>query len=735
MFTRVLGPFMRWLSTVLFVSAVILPAATPASEPGPARAQAAIARLPLDFEANQGQWNPAVRYSAHGQQYNVLLTGMGPSLEFRGGKRVDLRLEGSNPAPEMAPSGRMAVATSYFLGSRENWRTGVPNYSRVRYRDVYPGIDATYYGNDRRLEYDFVVGPGADPAAIRMRFQGADRTSITPEGDLLMECAAGSLVEKRPVAYQEGGSRRRGIDARYVRLADGAVGLRVGKYDRTKPLTIDPYLIYSSFWGGGAADEIVAVKMAANGLLYVVGKTETSDLVASGTAYQGTSAAIGANDLFLMVLDTTNNLALQYLSYLGGTGDDNPTAMDLDAAGNMYVTGNTTSTDFPLISSTALQSTSPSSTGSVFVVQFNPSLSSVLQLVYSTYLGGSLTNTANDIRADSAGNIYVIGSTNSTDFPITDGAYSGILSGLQNAFLVEINTGLTTAVYSTYLGGEGTDTGNSLALASNGLVYCAITTNSKEFPLTISPYLGKLPGQENMVIAVVNTSQFGPNSLLYDTYFGGSGVDEARKINFDASGRVLLTGYTLSTNYPTTTNAVQKNAAGNGDVFVTVVDPAHPQSFLVYSTYLGGSQGEVAYDIAGDATGNIYVAGYTLSPDFPATANAPQPAWGQGIDVFVAKLIPGVAGTAGLPFATYLGGKGINVAYSFAFDRAGTMYVGGYGNLGFPAMGSNANQYGGGSSDGVVFALSGMAGQQAATSRTEAPKTPRFEKKRSAIDN
>jgi hypothetical protein len=285
-----LGLFMRSFGIVLLASAVSLMAGAPVRDAAAPRARAAMARLPLDFEANEGQWNPAVRYVAHAQQYNVALTETGPSLSFHGGHRVDLALDGSNPAPEIEPAGKTAVLTSYFLGAKENWRAGVANYSKVRYRDVYPGIDVIYYGADSRLEYDFMLQPGADPSAIRMRAHGAERTTVTPQGDLLMECDGGQLVEKRPLLYQRdprGGTRRQ-VDGRYVQLADGAVGLRVGRYDHTKPLVIDPYLIYSSFWGGQAGDEVNAVKIASNGLLYVVGRTETSDLVATGTAYQGT---------------------------------------------------------------------------------------------------------------------------------------------------------------------------------------------------------------------------------------------------------------------------------------------------------------------------------------------------------------------------------------------------------------------------------------------------------------
>ena len=257
-----LGSFMRSFGIALLASAVSLLAGAPARDAVP-RAQAAMARLPLHFEANQGQWNPAVRYTAHARQYTVLLTAAGPALSFGGGRRVDLALDGSNRAAEIEALDKTALVTNYFIGSKEHWRTAVPNYSRVRYRGVYPGIDVVYYGSDSRLEYDFLLEPGADPAAIRMRFQGAERTAITSQGDLLAECAGGQLVEKRPFLYQRDtrtGARRQ-IEGRYVRLADGAVGLRVSGYDHSRPLVVDPFLVYSSYFGGGAEDEINAVKI------------------------------------------------------------------------------------------------------------------------------------------------------------------------------------------------------------------------------------------------------------------------------------------------------------------------------------------------------------------------------------------------------------------------------------------------------------------------------------------
>jgi len=676
--------------------------------------------LPLRFEANLGQWNPAVRYAAHAPQFSLLFTAAGPSLDFGGKRRVDMALDHSNRAPEIEALGRLAGQTNYFVGSRERWRTGVPLYSRVRYRGVYPGIDVDYYGSDGHLEYDFLLEPGADPGLIRLRFQGAQRSIVTPQGDLLVECAGGQLVQKRPFIYQQdprGG--RRQIQGRYVPLPDGAVGLRLDRYDRSRALVIDPLLVYASYFGGTAQDQISSIIEDSQGFLYAVGWTDTSDLAATEDGYSQANAATGAADLFIMVLDTSaaGNFSVQYLSYLGGAGDDTPSDMVMDANGDLFIAGGTTSSNFPMVG-TSILTTPPSTTSNVFAVEFNPFLAGSDSLIYSTYFGGSGDNSASGIAIDQIGQMYIIGSTTSTDLPVSDGAYAGVLSGTQDAFLCVIDPSSTSPAYSTYLGGSGVDTGESIAVDVNGFLYFAVSTDSTDFPLSIAPYRNTLTGVENIVVGIVDPTQSGPNSLVYDTYFGGSDLDEVRKLAFDAHGRLLLTGFTLSPDFPITQDAVQNKLAGNGDVFVSIVDPLHPGAFLVYSTYLGGSQGDVAYDIAGDTTGSIYIAGYTLSPDFPVTSDAPQPLWGGGTDLFVAKLKPGTPGPAGLQFSTYLGGLGLRTATSLTLGVDGTLYVGGYSYLGLPSAGSSANIYGGGVTDGFILALSQVGGQPLATSRT-----------------
>jgi hypothetical protein len=302
---------------------------------------------------------------------------------------------------------------------------------------------------------------------------------------------------------------------------------------------------------------------------------------------------------------------------------------------------------------------------------------------------------------DSAGFIYLIGTTRSSDFPLTDSGYALTLYGSQDAFLTKLDRNSASLAYSTYLGGELTDEGRSIAVGANGKVYFAISTVSTLFPIEGPAYRQNPQGGGDIAIGMMDMTQSGEASLVYSTYFGGSDNDEVRKISLDAKNNVILTGYTLSNDFPVTSDAVQRNAAGNTDAFVSVVNPNDPPHFLVYSTYFGGTQGEVAYDVKPDRAGNLYFTGYTLSPDL-FTVGASQPGWGGGIDVFIAAIKPGTPGRAGLLYSTYLGATGTYVASAMALGADGSIYVAGYGNIGMPIT---ANGYAGGIADGFIVVL------------------------------
>jgi hypothetical protein len=662
------------------VCAGFLSAASPDTDRS--EAKATLARLPLRFEENRGQASPEARFLARANGYSVELTGHGPAFSV-GRRRVNLRLVHSNPAPAVSGEQRMPTATNYLVGNRNQWHTGIANFGRVRYTSVYPGIDAVYYGNQNQLEYDFIVAPGADPGAIRLQFAGADRVRITPEGDLSVETDGLPIVQKKPRVYQEG----REISARYVLRGRDQASIELGRYDRSKQLVIDPILVYCTYFGTSGNDQVTAMKMGPKGQLYVTGWTTSPDFPYIDGAYNNNSA--GFTDVFIAIIDTNDsNFPLKYFSYLGGGGIDIPNGLAVDGQGVIYLTGSTTSTNYPL-AGINVSSTGAANSVDAFVTKIDPRSYGGDSLVYSTYLGGAAGNdVGNAIAVDSLGKIYVVGTTKATDFQVTSGAYAAIMYGSQDAFISKIDPDSgTPLVYSTYMGGELTDEGRAVAVGPTGLIYFACSTTSTQFPLEGASYRQTLQGAVDITLGVIDPTKSGSESMRYSTYFGGSGVEEVRAITLDANANMVLTGYTLSSDFPTTPGALSRVALGNADVFVTVVNPLNPPGFLVYSSYFGGSQGDVAYDVAATSDGNLTLTGYTLSSDL-FTVDAPQPGWGGGTNVFVAKIKPGTAGRAGVLFSTFFGQTGQYVGKAVALGSDGSIYSAGYGTIGLPSSGN-----------------------------------------------
>ena len=698
-----------------------------------AQARSAMAQLPLRFEANLGQMNPEVRYAARSGGVTLVLTSQGPSFRLPGARRVDVSLLNSNRAPEIEALDRSAARIDSYVGGRDRWRTHIPSYARVRYHSVYPGVDVEYYGNQGQLEYDFVVAPGADPRGIRMQFTGEARLRLTPEGDLVLESGGQRLVQKRPVVYQVDPrtSARVEVAGGYRLLGHNAVGLRLGRYDRRRTLVVDPVLSYLTYWGGPGADQINAAKMDSKGRLYITGQTDTGLIPYVDGAYNNGNA--GLVDIFLSVIDPTGgNYNLVYSTYLGGTSNDIPQAIDVDSAGVAYLTGYTNSTDFPSVGATQ---TSPSASFlNGFVAKLDPSQYGGSGLVFSSYLNGTDGDTVvNGVAAGKDGRIYLIGTTKASDFPVTANGYQAVRWGDQDAFVAKMDPGTGGIDYATYLGGEDLDDGRNILVDSNGLTYFAVSTLSTQFPMAGFSINGNASGGADVVVGVMDLNQQGNASLKYATYFGGSGNEEVRAMAFDGKGGVFITGYTLSTDFPLTPDAIQRVNYGGGDVFVAEIDPT--QSFqrgMLYSTYLGGKAGDVAYGVATDAAGAIYVTGYTLSPDFPIAGSVPRGNWGGGTDIFVTKFQTGVPGKAAIQFSTYVGDTGIYVPSAVAVGTDGRVYVTGWGGIGLPS-----SQYGlqggyaGGNTDGFLFVLTPDAPSQTQTQQT--PETPTVGRRHSGV--
>jgi hypothetical protein len=695
------------LGLMVCAASVLVAAGRPVrQDPALAPAAAALARSPLRFETNQGQFAPSVRYAARTNGFALALTARGASLRFADSRPLDIALLDSNPWPLIQPLDRLSAQTDYFVGAKRNWHPGVTNYSRVKYQAVYPGIDVVYYGKGSQLEYDFVLQAGADPNAIRMRFSGAGKVMVTPAGDLGVVTANGLVLQKKPVIYQQG----RSVSGRYRLLAANVVGIQVDGYDRSQPLVIDPAIVYSTLIGGTGTDAVTAMKIGANGLLYITGWTQTGELLATDMPYDNLT------DAYVQVVDPSpsGGYGVLYASYLGGT--------NLDQAGFIYLTGTTTSTDFPVVGN-AVQTSGAATTISGFVSKIDPHFAGTgNSLVYSTYLGGTIGGTTpKGIKVGSDNMIYVVGSTQTADFPTTDNAYAASLYGASDVFISKIDVTNVNLVYSTFMGSELDDDACGLALDANNVVYFAGTTLGTQFPMAGYSFNGNSSGSYDVVVGVVDTTQPGVNSLIWATYFGGSGEDEARGISMDSKGRVLVTGFTISPDLPVTAaTAIQPNYGGNGDAFVAIFEPTKAgRQSLAYSTFLGGSQGDVAYAVLAEETGYIDVTGYTLSPDFPLV-NPIQGNWGGGIDLFLTRFNPAVAGPAGIDYSTYIGIDATIVGSCLTVDSNNNLYVGGYTEGYLPLLGTPWQEnYGGGFSDGFFFVVPGGNGAPNNVTRQE----------------
>jgi Beta-propeller repeat len=653
-------------------------------------------RLPLAFEANEGQTDSAVRFLVRGAGYELFLTGDQAVFSLRaplpkGSEKVFLRptdlaslarpavfrMSLERAAREVAVTGEepLPQKSNYFLGKDpKSWRTGVANYQQVRYRGVYPGVDLVYYGNRGRLEFDFVVAAGADPSQIVMNLEGASEVKSEDNGDLRLTTPHGELRLLKAAIYQQGAQGREAVEGQYVLLAPVTgkstthrLGLSVGPHDRSRPLVVDPILIYSTYLGGAGGDAGEDIKVDSAGNAYVVGQTGGGFPGTSGSLIQPTLA--GLFDVFVAKINPAGT-ALVYATYLGGTNSEFGTGIAIDPLGNAYVVGSTLSSDFP--TTPGAYQTTFGGVQDAFVTKINPSGTA---LVYSTYVGGSLGDSCGGIAVDTGGNAYIAGGTLSTaDFPTTAGAFqTSFGGGIGDGYVTKLNASGSALVYSTYLGGSGDDGAGRIVIDSGGNAYVTGGTFSTDFPTTVGALQTANGGGRDAFVTKLNAAG---SALVYSTYLGGSGDDIGFDIKVDAGGNAYLTGPTSSANFPTTVGSLQPGFAGGADdAFVAKINPAG--SAAVYATYLGGSGDDKGYAIAVDPAGDAFVLGFTNSPDFPTDPGGVQPGISGGYDAFVLELNPTGSGTI---YSTYLGGSanedtGVGVLAGIAVDAAGNVYA------------------------------------------------------------
>lgn len=626
-------------------------------------------RLPLRFEANRGQTDREVRFLSRGRRHTLFLAGDELVLAPAGRPEaaVRMRLLGASQARAVTGLDRLPGESHYLIGNDpRTWTTHVPGYGRVRYREVYPGVDLVFHGERDELEFDFEIAPGTDPGAIRMAFKGMDRLHLDQTGSLVLATAAGEVVLRAPVLYQDADGGRRTVAGRYVLGRRGRVGFEVGEYDRGRPLVIDPAMIYSTYLGGSGYDTAFGIAVDSEGSAYVTGQTNSTNFPVANArqpVYGG-----GTNDVFIVKLDPTG--ALAYSTYLGGSSLDRGRAIEVDAGGGAWVTGATYSANFPVVNT--LQ---PFRGGDAFVARITPDGSA---LAFSTFLGGTGTDEdGRDIVLDGQGNAVVAGLTNSADFPRVSPYQVNYGGGSHDAFVTRLNTSGTALLYSTYLGGAGDDVANGVALDPSGNVYVTGSTTSSNFPLA-GAFRSSLGGFEDAFLTKLASTG---SSLVYSTYLGGGSWDSGNGIAVDQGGSAVVVGETGSDDFPVVTPVDPIRGSAN-EGFVARFNSAG--SGLLFSTFLGGTGVDRAQGVALDAAGNILVTGDTIATDFPV-ANALQATNAGASDAFVTVLNP--AGSAFL-FSTYLGGSGDeNCCADIAVNDSGDAFVTGMTtSLDFPAV-------------------------------------------------
>jgi len=681
------------------------------------RARVAFGNLPLTFEPNQGQADAQVKYMTHWHGYNLFLTSKeavftmpigpqnsalldllrqkqnGPSAMTRSGSDlaasstaesvIRMTMPGANPQPVITSEDQQPGVKNYFIGNDpKNWHTDIPAFARVRYHDVYPGVDVVYHGT-RQLEFDVVVNPGANPDQIELSFDGAKHITTDASGNLILTSEAGELRLQHPVSYQEENGTRQAVDSRFVVKNDHQVVFALGSYDRSRQLVIDPSITFATYFGGGGTNGSgeetgLGIAVDGSGNAYVVGTTNSS------TALPGSPVTIppaGEYDCYLVEFSPSGSIV--FTTIFGGSQNDLPQAVAVDATG-IYVVGLTQSMDFPGVTATSAQpafgGAGPNGNGDGFVAKLATTGASI---TWSTYLGGKDFDEAFAVAVDNLQNVFVVGETFSLTtvtppFPIVNPLPQGITNnGLADGFVTEVKPDGTAFLMSSYIGGANLDFATGVAWNSGtSNVYVSGGTQSPNLPFTAGAFqqqcgTGALKNcnetansqfLDDGFVAAFNPTAIPPLAYTYLTYLGGGGVDDALAITTDSTGDAYVTGKTASggSGHFPVLNAYQGTLNGVQNAFVTQLNPTG--TALVYSTYLGGEGMDKGLGIALDSLNNAYVTGQTTSTKFPTT-NATQVAFGGGnsgqfdSDAFLSELNY-TASTLTLPFSTYIGGSG-----------------------------------------------------------------------------
>jgi hypothetical protein len=705
---------------------IAAPFAVPANAPKNQQARAAFGHLPMVFEPNQGQTDSQVKFLARGSNYGLFLTANEAVLALhKSPKQVTvlrMALAHANANASVAGTDLLPGKSNYFIGNDPSkWHRNIAQFAKVRYQDVYPGVDVVYYGNQGRLEYDVEVAPNADPNQVAMQFPGTEKLSLNPQGELLIATGDGEVRMQAPKIYQKVGEQQKPVNGRFVLRAANEVGFEIADYDRSRTLVIDPVLVYSTYLGGsgneacsaitgtGVQSRCPAIAVDGAASAYIAGATTSTNfpLVTGATPFQSTLN--GTANVFVTKLDSTGTTIL-FSTYIGGNGIDLTGGIVVDSSFNVDITGTTTSSNFPTL--LGFQDTPVSAGTHAFVTQLHFDGASI---VYSTYLSGNGTDTSTGIAVDYRSHVvYVTGTTSSNNFPVfpNPGAFQTAPGATNQFFLASIDTtsaGNLSLLYSTYLGGStpstGVAVGGGIAVDINSStpgVYITGGTDFSNMP-ALNSFQSYKAGKDVFLAKFtffpkqINT----PPALSYLTYLGGSGDDIGNSVAVDNSFIAYVTGSTTSTDFgqPTTTGTPAFQPAyggGASDAFVAKVSSipctsASSTVCLSYFTYLGGSGQDVGTDLAVDAVQGARVTGWTNSPVFPTIIN-PLPTFGSalngGTDAFVARIDTTASTATATSYSTsFLGGSGNDAGTGIANDPSSNAYVTGEtASPNFPTM-------------------------------------------------
>lgn len=687
--------------------------------------------VPVHFEQNVGQGPAASLFVARGSE----TVSLGRDRVSVGG--IDLVFGASR---RVVSEQRLAGRVDYFVGTdRTAWHLDVPAFGSVLYERVAPGVDLRFHASTGALEHDFVVAPGADVTGATFAVRGA---RVRRDGrDLVLDATNGALRLHAPIAYQDGPSGRVRVPASFT--VDGSrIGFDVGRYDTTRTLVIDPVLAYRTYLGGSAADTATALATDAQGMIFATGRTGSAD-------FPTPTGDTPGNDAYVVKVDPTKTGpgSLVYAAYIGGAGDDSGYGIATDPKGAVYLTGKTTSNDFPVTASGL--DTTVGGTDS-FLVKIDPSKPTPLQ--YGTYVGGTGDDEGRAIAVDAAGVAYLSGKTQSLlEFPLKN-ALDGTVGG-QDAFLVAIDAtqnGAASLIYGSYVGGSGAEDGLGVAVDLAGMVSVGGETTSSDLP-TKNAFDATLGGTSDAFVLQLDPHKAGADSLRYGTYLGGAGADGGQdssggRLAATLTGQVAIAGDTASTDFPTR-QATDSTLGGAQDAFVAKLDPSKVgDASLLWSTYVGGSAGETGDGVATDQVGNVLATGGTPSTDLPLTPDRLEADEGSN-DAYIVRITESPTGIPSLNYASYDGGSAgvmpFDRALAIVADRFGRVSITGetfstdladaaHGGNGFdPTCGSDGTCDGGAQSDGWITTTAfraelALAASAPATGRPGKPYTVTF---------